>query len=169
VVGGKVRAQDLVTSTVADAVPEARFVFIYRDLLRVASSFEARAANVDDTELVANRGYRRALQRWSMAFAAAQGLLDRDGGTPVFVVRYERLFSGDVQACEALFEYVGLDLTPVVRRRFEFMTSTWDERRGGELRLTAEQQQYLLSRMDPAVLAPFDERLEAQTARHAAG
>ncbi len=165
VVGDKVRAQDVVTSTVADRIPGARFVFIYRDLLRVASSFEARAANAADTEWEANRGHRRALQRWNMAFAAAQDLLDRDGGPAVLVVRYERLFNGDAGVCEALFRFLGLDLTPVVRRRFDHMTERWHDRQAAPLGLLPEQQAYLLEHADPMVAARFDERFDTGLAQ----
>jgi hypothetical protein len=162
VVGDKVRAQDLVTTTVAERVPDARFVFIYRDLLRVASSFEARAANVDDTGWAANRGYRRALQRWNMAFAAADELLDRVGAPPVFVVRYERLFNGDEEVCAALFAFLGLDLTPVVRRRFAQMTDRWEQRAAEPLGLEPDQQAYLRDHADQTVLERFDARFTAQ-------
>jgi hypothetical protein len=164
-VGDKVRAFPPTVSTIIEHFPSPRFVFIYRDLLQVASSFEVRAANPQDIWPTSS-DYQHALKRWQVAFASATAAMERGGDECTLLVKYERLFNFDRRTCDALFGFLGLDVSPSVRDEFQQMTAGWEDRRTKELVLSDEQREFLVQRRDQAVVDRFDARFEQQLVRY---
>lgn len=164
-VGDKVTAREPVAAAIRDQFPEPVVFFIYRDPLRVASSYCVRARNPDDTNWPETRTHQIAVERWTEAFAAAD--LVRGERTRLFPVRYERLFNGDERTCTAMFHFLGLEVTADVRKHFVAATAHWDEHEAKRLELTEEQQRYVLDHADRAVLQRFDDEFERCVAEHA--
>lgn len=162
-VGDKVLAKHAIADEISAAFSTPRFVFIYRDLYRVASSFCARAMNPQDTNWPEWKTHENAWENWLEAFDVARRLLDRTPET-VFVVRYERLFNGDTDACRALFRFLDLEPTEDVWNHFAAATANWADHASKELVLTPEQISYLDLRVGTAPVADFDARFDAQLA-----
>jgi hypothetical protein len=78
---------------IIEGIPEPRIIFMLRDIAQVASSWNARAANVADKWPERN-DFRAAVRRWNEANALAASYADRLGPR-LLVLEYERFFSGD--------------------------------------------------------------------------
>jgi hypothetical protein len=163
-VGDKVRAHPRVASVVAERFPDPKVVFIYRDLERVASSFCVRARNPEDTNWPSDVTHERALEQWERAFEVGESLIDQLDGD-VFVVRYERLFSGETAVFDAMFRFLDLDVDEELRAYYEKATADWGARETKPLELTTEQREFLAAHADREAEARFDGRLEQQLAR----
>ncbi|MGH9027193.1 MAG: sulfotransferase family protein [Acidimicrobiia bacterium] len=167
-VGDKLPLGRKVIKTVETRMPVPRYIFIYRDLLPVASSFAVRARNPDDRNWPAADDYEIALERWHEAFAIADDLVDRVGGDRIFVVKYERLFNQDARTRDAIFRFLGLHVSPQVQRHFETRTEDWEDRRSRSLALSVAEQDRVLGGLDHDVLERFDHRFEEEVARFGA-
>ena len=161
-IGDKVVAKKPVVDAIQRQFPSPKMVFIYRDLLRVASSFCVRARNPNDTNWPEDSTHKTALDRWVGAFAAADALVDGPEPQNVFVVRYERLFNGDERTCEAMFRFLDLDYTPDVRKHFTAATAKWEAHQSKGLQLTPNQLADLRDHADSGLARRFDREFERQ-------
>jgi Sulfotransferase family len=161
-VGDKVREDEPIISAIEAHFPTPRFFFIYRDLLDVASSFAVRARDPADENWPAAADHEAAVRRWHAAFATAEGLLARVGPEQVFVVRYDRLFDGEIRTCDSLFGFLGLEATAGVRRQFARRTAQWEQRQAGPRALSRAEEDLVLRRMDHDLRERFDRRFEDQ-------
>ena len=144
---------------IADRFPGARYVFIYRDPLEVASSFEVRAQDPDDI-WPAEHGFEFGIERWIKAFAAADRLIADVGAEPVFVVRYGDLFGGGHDVAAALFGFLDLELTPSVRAFLDVRTKGWEQRKVRPSALDRAQQDRVRRHVDPRVVGRFEARAD---------
>jgi Sulfotransferase family len=165
-VGDKVMPDEPVLRLIEDRFPSPKFIFIYRDLLQVASSFLTRARNADDRNWPAADDHKMAVKRWGQAFSIADALIDRIGPEDVCVMRYEDLLNGDIRACELMLGFLSLRVSPSVRRTYEARTADWDERRAKPLALSPHETDFLLQRIDRDTLSRFDVRFERQLAQN---
>ena len=163
VVGDKLLPPDrFSTLAVASQFPDARFIFIYRDLLHVASSFERRAQDPSDARWPEGNGHELAFEHWSESFRAADDLVAEIGCGRVLLVRPEVLYQPDARLCEVMFRFLGLEVEPAVRHNFQVLHDKWHERQTKPLALDDEVQASLTARADQTVLGRFDRRLAVQ-------
>jgi hypothetical protein len=163
-VGDKLLPRKGLVNAIAKRFPSPKFVFIYRDLAHVASSYYARA-NAGHDPWPAASTHETALVHWLRAFAVADKLLEEFGPENVFLLRYERLFDDDASVYEATFRFLQLNITRSVRafyRRNQVPGGT----QAPQLHLTDEAQTYLRARADGEVIKRFDARFERQLARY---
>jgi hypothetical protein len=114
--------------------PEARFVFILRDVLAVAASWDARARRAEDTTWPAHRDARVAVGAWNAFLATLDSHLVRYPDRS-HVVRYEELFGEPGGGrMRSLFAYLGLDATETAMARFSDLQSIYRERVAGKSR-----------------------------------
>jgi hypothetical protein len=165
-VGDKVMPDEPIIRTIEARFHSPKFIFIYRDLLHVASSFVARARDPDDPNWRATEDHKAAIKRWRTAFSTADALIGRIGLEDVCVMRYEDLLSGNIRACELMFRFLGLKVSPNVRRTYEARTRDWDERQSKPLVLSPAETEFVLRRLDQDVVDRFDLRFGEQLARH---
>ncbi len=161
-IGDKVMPEEPVVRTIEAHFPSPKFIFIYRDLLHVASSFAARARNPEDRNWPVAEDHKAAVKRWQEAFSTADGLISRVGCDDVFVMKYERLFSRDIRVCELLFRFLGLRVSPSVRRTYEARTADWEERRAKPLMLSPAEAEFVRRGFDRDLVNRFDRRFEEQ-------
>jgi hypothetical protein len=166
-IGDKVPAKVPVVQAIQQQFPSPKMVFIYRDLLRVASSFCVRARNPDDQNWPEDSTHKTALARWNGAFAAADTIMSGSSPDDVFVVRYEQLFNGNSQTCEAMFAFLGLGVTDAVRKHFAAATANWDQHESKDLVLSDSQVEFLLAGADTEALNRFDREFDRQVAAYA--
>ena len=161
-IGDKVMPDQPVIRVIESHLPAPKFIFIYRDLLHVASSFAARARNPEDSNWPASRDHKAAVQRWNTAFAAADALIDRIGLERVWVVRYDDLLNGDIRTCERMFGFLDLRASPSVRRTYEARTADWGKRQSKPLSLSRDETEFVVRHIDREALDRFDLRVEEQ-------
>ena len=65
-IGDKVRADEKIMSAIVAQFPSPSFIFIYRDLLRVANSFCLRAKNPKDENWPETDTHQTALANWTL-------------------------------------------------------------------------------------------------------
>ena len=163
--GDKVPLGKRAVSAVERQIPAPKFLFIYRDLLPVASSFAVRARDPDDRNWSASHDHEVALERWNLAFAIADALGNRVGPDRLFVVKYELLFNRDPRTRDAIFRFLGLEATSSVEQHFEARTEGWDDRRAKPLALSPSEQEGIVRKLDQRTLDRFDLRFQEQLAR----
>jgi len=165
-IGDKLIAKPHLALAIKAQFPAPKVIFIYRDLLRVASSFCVRARNPDDTNWPEDRNHRTALERWNEAFDAIDAFDAAPQPGSAFVVRYERLFDGDERTCRAMFAYLDLEVTTEVEQQFNAATAHWDEHLAKPLALADTQIAELEATLPGSSLERFDARFASQLERH---
>jgi hypothetical protein len=161
-IGDKLMPNDKIIRLVDARFPSPKFIFIYRDLLRVADSFLARARDPNDLNWPARKDHSSAVKRWQQALTTADRLIDRIGLDDVCIMRYEQLFNGDIRTCELMFRFLGLRVAPSVRRTYEARTADWETRRAKPLMLSPTEAEFVEQHYDRDALLRFDLRFEEQ-------
>jgi Sulfotransferase family len=164
-IGDKLMPDDKIIRLVEARFPSPKFIFIYRDLLRVADSFVARARNPDDQNWPVSEDHASALRRWEQALTTADALIDRIGLDDVCVMKYEQLFNGDIGTCELMFRFLGLRVAPGVRRTYEARTADWAARQTRPLMLSPHETEFVERHYARDALSGFDLRFEEQLHR----
>src|SRR4029077_3103494 len=128
VIGDKIVAKPQMLQAITANFESPRFVFVYRDLARVASSLVMRPRDPKDRNWPETKTYRSALAEWHRSFIAMLRHVEATGGDDVFVVRYERLFGHDEQGLRAMFVFLGLDCDDSVLQSYKESTAGWEDR-----------------------------------------
>jgi hypothetical protein len=101
-----------------ETLPEARFIFIVRDVQEVAASWQVRAQSPQDTAWPEVRGARRAVAGWNRASRRIRRAV-RQRPDHAVVVEYARFFGDPTGASfEAALSWLGLDRGPAVDQQF---------------------------------------------------
>lgn len=127
---------------------EAKFLFTFRDLDRVADSYNARARNPEDVNWPENKDFRIAVRNWHQSLSCGRRFHFNSDQNRVFFVEYEKFFSGDEQYLEALYGFVELPLTPEVLTTFRAITKDWAQRASRPLGLSDEEADYVTTNRD---------------------
>jgi hypothetical protein len=120
---------------------EPKLLYLLRDPEAVAGSYERRLANPADVNWP--HDHRRAVEDWNLNVAALRELAAARPEADFFVVRYERLFSGDAEYLAELFGYLGLPVSPEVEAGFAELTSGWPKRQKRGDGLADDQRAYV--------------------------
>jgi hypothetical protein len=114
-VGDKVPPPNMwLMRTLVDRFPLARFVFIYRDVVRVCSSWQRRADDPADRWKPWN-DYLAGHNHWIDALSIVEWLRQSPAANRLFVVRCEWFFAADLAYCEALTRFLGLDMNASIQ------------------------------------------------------
>lgn len=132
-----------------ETLPDARFVFVVRDVEQVAASWDTRARDPEDTGWTSTRDARRAVVAWNKAMFRIRRAV-RERPEHAVVVEYERFF-GDASGSSlgAALTWLGLDRPPEVDARFarahqQFVREVAPKRRA----LSPEDQAYVAEHAD---------------------
>ncbi len=98
--------------------PEARFVFIVRDVLGVAGSWDARAHNPADRSWSADADALRAADQWNLQLARMRRAV-RERPDHAAIVEYADFFGDpDGRALRAALTWLGLESDPAIESAF---------------------------------------------------
>lgn len=95
---------------IMENIPEARFVFVSRNIFDIAVSYNTRARNANDNDWSASRDYRVAVHDWNESLNST---LERRNSMPIHVVEYEELYSAQ-ELVHGIFSFLDLDWTASV-------------------------------------------------------
>jgi hypothetical protein len=154
-VGDKVPHTRSIVLALTRNFPNARFVFIYRDLERVASSYCRRARDPNDP-WPPEATCALAVEHWHEAFASGDAVTAALGEDRLFVVKFEQLFGGDRRVVEAMFDWLGVDCRIGAIRTFENQIADWKHLRSRPLALTVEERRFVNSAIDHRRLERYD-------------
>ena len=160
-VGDKVPHTTSIVLALARNFSHARFVFIYRDLERVASSYCRRARDPNDP-WPQEATCSLAVEHWHEAFASGDAITAAIGEDRLFVVKFEQLFGGDRRVVEAMFGWLGVDYRIGAIRTFENQVSAWKHLRTRPLGLTVEERRLVNDAIDHRTLARYEVRAAAR-------
>lgn len=138
IVGDKIPMIAPLYGQIAAHFPGARIVFIVRNILDVAASYNRRAANPED-RWPADRDYRRACEEWNEALRETLAWRDR---LPIHVLEYEDFFAGRGDVAE-LAAFTGLD-AGILGRRYRAVVGHQEQRPSTRPdALSAEQKRHI--------------------------
>ena len=126
----------------AKRIPQTKFLFIYRDIFRVSSSFNVRAKKPNDQWPLEN-DYRLAVKLWNEALDKILKYLSSDQENSLFFVCYEDIFSGDKEMLNNIFNFVNLDISDSVKKKYSEIVSTWRRISQRPLSLTKDEIDYV--------------------------
>lgn len=130
---------------ILDVTPQARFLYPFRQLLPLASSYAVRARDPEDANWSEGRGADAGRRVWARDNRAVLQLLDDpDLGPAVLPVAYEDFFPGDPATIAAVLRHVGLGEAPAFDRAVVRNATRYAEVQGKELALTYEEVERLL-------------------------
>jgi len=100
-------------------LPEARFVFIVRDIDQVASSWDRRAQDASDRHWPERSDARASVERWNQSLKRIRRAV-REHPDLVTVVEYARFFGdSDAASLRAVLDALGLAWEPTVAAEFD--------------------------------------------------
>ncbi len=109
-VGDKVLPPNVwLVRTMANRFPQAKFVLIYRDQVRVCDSWQRRSSNPED-QWVTGNDYRAGHDHWVDGLDVADWLRSAVAPERVFLTRCEWFFGEDVAHRDGLIRFLGLEL-----------------------------------------------------------
>lgn len=138
-----------ITSTmvrgILEKTPQAKFLYPFRQLLPLASSYAVRARNPEDRNWSENRGALAGLQVWQQDNRAVLDMLEDDElGPAILPVAYEDFFRGDPVTVRAVLDHVGLEEDPAFTSAVESNAERYAEVQQKQLALTYEEVEQLL-------------------------
>lgn len=97
-----------------ETIPDARFVFIVRDIAQVAYSWDQRSLNTDDVGWRRDAGAEKAVSAWNTAIHRVRRAVTLRPDNAV-VVDYARFFADpEASSLRAVMSFLGLDVEPVL-------------------------------------------------------
>ena len=99
--------------------PDAKFVFIVRDIDQVALSWERRAHNPADDAWPERADGAASIERWNLALKRIRRAL-RQHPEHAVVVEYHRLFSDPgARSLKSVLDFLGLPWEPTIAAEFD--------------------------------------------------
>lgn len=120
VIGDKIPKRYTKYKQVFERFPEARAIFVSRNLIDVASSYKRRAEDATDQAWSRDRNALRAIDDWNAANSQTLAAMEQFP-RQIYIASYESLFI-DKKGLDELSEFVGLKPTTEVRRHFQGQT-----------------------------------------------
>lgn len=137
--------------------PEAHFLFIFRDVLDVAASYNKRAANPEDKNWPEKRNYQAAVKDWNQSLAKTKAFFEQEERRKALtVIRYEDLFCGNESLYRQLFLSLGVSPCEKTDTFFENQTKAWGNRQTEKEPLPSDQQRYMNEHKDHELEAYFE-------------
>jgi len=146
-VGDKNPAFFRVLPRLADQFDGVKIIFMFRDLLPVASSFNVKAYNPRSRWPIEG-DYRRAVLQWHESMRCLKSFEESEGYVPVFPVEYEKFYSGTLSYFQALYDYLELPVTQEAEAAFRSACAKWQKRSEKPLELTESMIDFLNEQRD---------------------
>jgi len=147
-VGDKIPKLYLDYGRIEETFPNADIIFVLRNIIDVAGSYERRRQDPEDSW---SRDFRVSLHQWQESIDSTLSFLAKGSRTvSIHVVGYEDLWLEPVDI-ESLFGRLDLSLTPAVKQTYDFLTKQskqLEAARGDSL--TSSARHYI------ALNAPFE-------------
>jgi len=105
--GDKVPRLYLAADNLLRDIPDARLIFILRDVFSVAASWQGRADDTADLSWPVSNGWSAAVEEWNRGVEIAANLI-RNYPDRVVLVDYQDIFSEDLVTLRRLFGSLGL-------------------------------------------------------------
>jgi len=148
IIGDKVPEYYRLMPHLAQTFPNCKVIFMLRDLLPVASSFNVRAYDAASTSWPEENDYRRAVKEWNASLGHLKQAIKMGYGRQIFIIKYEQFYSGKMASLNTSYDFLSLKMRPHFERVFEKMTEGWVTRSSKNLILTEAMRTYLEEHKD---------------------
>lgn len=149
---------------IAEVLPTARYLFIYRDPMDVLDSFERRARDPRWPRWPERNGYRFGATHWLRAAESLEIVRRRLGARATHVVRHEDLYSAGRRELHTLFDRLGLAMQPGVVERHHQQHARLAERGTPAPSLSDEARDWIRSSGLPERCGELDALVSADRA-----
>lgn len=120
--------------------PDARILFIYRNIFDVAQSFNTRKQKEGDAW---DRGYKAAVKDWNLSMKNTNAFLDQKDER-ILPISYEELFFGQFDI-EQIFDFLNLENEPSVHKLYQGLRKKAKEIEGKrEPNLSSLQKHFIM-------------------------
>ena len=143
IIGDKVPAYYRLMPHLAQRFPYCKIIFMLRDLLPVASSFNVRAYDAASTTWPKENDYHRAVKEWNASLEYLKQAIEMGYEKQIFIIKYEQFFSGEMAGLNTLYGFLGLKMPPHFEQVFEKTTEDWATRSSKDLILDEVMRTYI--------------------------
>ncbi len=119
-----------------------KWIFIIRDIVDVALSYNVRAANPED-KWPENADYRKAVIHWNDSLSRTWKYIKHSQQDNLFVCEYERLFAYDREHFEALVNFLEIDSNFEFESLYSQSTKNWEQRQSLKAQIDNQQLEYI--------------------------
>lgn len=131
-IGDKVPGYFYQIEYLAETFPQSRLVFLLRDIYRVASSYNRRSQEGEDSWPV-SKNYHEAVIQWNESLEKLQRLLLDKHRDRIFLVEYDRFFGGEPSYLKRLYEFLELPLNDGVQQKYNANINRYEKIQEKEL------------------------------------
>ena len=146
VVGDKIPRAYMAFSKILATFPNARFIFIARDVEQVAASWQRRADNPDDVSWPSENDHAAAVHEWNRGMKMVEKFF-RSTPEKLHLVHYDNLFGGMLDPWDDIFNWLDL---PIPSGFISFRREMAQRRPAGGTALSHNQTDYVRSHVDPS-------------------
>jgi len=148
-IGDKVPGYHRQLDYLAKTFPGCKILFLLRNLIKVASSYNVRA--YDGKNWPESKDYRRATSDWNESLQGLKQFIDAGFADQVHVVNYESFFSGSQPHLQATYGFLGIERTPAVQQAYNRITNRWEKFSSKSLNLDDTMKAYIEEHKDKAL------------------
>ncbi|MGD1699534.1 sulfotransferase family protein [Dapis sp. BLCC M229] len=120
-----------------------KFIFMLRDIIDVALSYDARAKNQKDIGWGRNRNYKFAVSDWNQSLINTWNYLENRKQENLFICEYEKLFSGDDRYLNLLLNFLDINSEREFFAYYKSMTQNWKKYKQREKVIDQEELTYI--------------------------
>lgn len=142
--------------------PGSRFIVLYRPIEEVAESYDARSKNPDDAWLGGKNGFELGVRDWNIAMKKTRQFVEGPRDPELLIISYHDFFSRSESCIPLVSRFLEIDFDEGVRRSWEKMSRSFENRRRHKEALTPEQARYLQDNKDHDTEAWILDRIERQ-------
>ena len=149
---------------ILDETPQAQFLYIFRQLLPLASSYAVRASDPEDENWSEDRGALAGLKVWRRDNRTVLDMLDDpELGPTILPIAYEDFYQGDPVTIRAVLDHVGLDDHPAFQEMVDRNAERYEQVQQKELALTYAEVERLLPHVHDPVYVELLRRAPSQS------
>jgi Sulfotransferase family len=101
-----------------------KWIFIIRDVVSIANSYNARAADPND-QWSKEANFKRAVEHWNESLVSTWKYQKNNPNPQLFVCEYERLFNYDLDYLNSMLDFLEVEPDPQTEAFFTEMKQAW--------------------------------------------
>ncbi len=125
---------------------QVKWIFIVRDITSIAKSYNARAADPNDT-WSEQADFKKAVDHWNESLVETWKYQKQNPNSNLFICEYEKLFSYDLEYLNRILDFLEVEIESSIKIYFDEMKKDWLSKQGYSLNsstsLNAQQIDYI--------------------------
>ncbi|WP_160309611.1 sulfotransferase family protein [Rubrobacter aplysinae] len=142
--------------------PGSRFIVLYRPIEEVAESYDARSKNPEDAWLGGKNGFELGVRDWNIAMKKTRQFVEGPRDPELLIISYHDFFSRSESCIPLVSRFLEIEFDDEVRRAWEKMSRSFENRRRRKEPLSQEQARYIQENKDHETEAWVLDRIQRQ-------